>query len=52
MDKVDETQGTCKWSQKAKDALEKMNTDFNLTAGLKSFAKDCSGSMLCRNIDM
>ena len=53
MDKVDETQGTCKWSQKAKDALEKMNTDCNLTAGLEALLKIAVGArvMLRRNID-
>ena len=53
MDEVDETQGTRKWSQKAKDALEKMNTDCNLTAVLEALLKIAVGArvMLRRNID-
>ena len=53
MDEVDETQGTCKWSRKAKDALEKMNTDCNLTAGLEALLNIAVGVrvMLRRNID-
>ena len=41
MDEVNETPGTCKWSQTAKYALEKMNTDCNLTAGLEALLKIC-----------
>ena len=50
MDEVDETQGTCKWSKKAKDALEKINTDCNLTAGLLKIAVGAR-VLLRRNID-
>ena len=32
VDEVNETQGTFKWSDKAKDALKKMNSDCNLTS--------------------
>ena len=50
---VDETLGTYKWNQKAKDALQKLNSDCNLTAGLEAVLKVAVGArvMLRRNID-
>ena len=50
IDEVDETIGTYKWNQKA---LDKMNGDCNLTAGLEAVLKIAVGAhvMLHRNID-
>ena len=52
-DEVDETLGTYKCNQKAKEALDKMNGDCNLTAGLEAVLKIAVGArvMLRRNID-
>ena len=54
VDKVDETQGTLKWSDKAKEALKKRNSDCNLTAGLEALLQVAVGArvMLHRNIDV
>ena len=54
VDEVDETQGTFKWSDKAKEALKKMNSDCNLTAGLEAVLQVAVGArvMLRRNIDV
>ena len=53
IDEVDETQSTCKWNQKTKHALQKMNADCNLTAGLEAVLKIAVGAcvMLRRHID-
>ena len=52
-DEVDETLATYKWNQKTKEALDKMNGDCNLTAGLEALLKIAVGArvMLRRNID-
>ena len=54
VDKVDNTQGTYKWSDKAKEALKKMNSYCNLTAGLEAVLQVAVGAqvMLRRNIDV
>ena len=54
VDEVDETQGTFKWSDKSKEALKKMNSDCNLTAGLEAVLQVAVGArvMLHRNIDI
>jgi hypothetical protein len=48
-----ETQGTFKWSEKATEALKKLNSDCNMTAGLEAVLQVAVGArvMLCRNID-
>ena len=53
VDEVDETKGTFKWSKKATQAMEKLNHDCNLTAGLEAVLKVAVGArvMLRRNID-
>ena len=53
IDEFDETQGTFKWNDKAKEAMEKLNTDCNRTAGLEAVLKVAVGArvMLRRNID-
>ena len=53
-DEVDETQGTFKWSDKAKESLKKMNSDCNQTAGLEVVLQVAVGArvMLRRNIDV
>ena len=50
---VDERRGTFKWSKKATQAMEKLNNDCNLTAGLDAVLKVAVGArvMLRRNID-
>ena len=52
VDKVDETKGTFKWTKKAIQAKEKLNTDCNLTGRLEAMLKVAVGArvMLCRNI--
>ena len=54
VDEVDETQGTFKWSEKAKESLKKLNSDCNLTAGLEAVLQVAVGAqvMLRRNIDV
>ena len=54
VDEVNETQGTFKWSDKAKEALKKMNSDCNLTAGLEAVLQVAVWArvMLRRNIDV
>ena len=53
IDEVDETLSTYKWSQKARESLDKMNCDCNLTAGLEAVLKVAVGAhvMLRRNMD-
>ena len=53
-DEVDETQGTFKWSEKAKESLKKLNSDCNLTAGLEAVLQVAVGArvMLRRNINV
>ena len=53
VDEVDETRGTFKWSKKATQAMEKLNNDCNLTAGLEAVLKVAVGArvMLRRNTD-
>ena len=53
IDEVDETLGTYKWNDKAAEALQKLNGDCNLTAGLEAVLKVAVGArvMLRRNID-
>ena len=53
VDEVDETSSSCKWSEKAKKELEKLNKDSNLTAGLEAELTLAVGArvMLRRNID-
>ena len=52
IDEVDETLGTYKWNDKAAEALQKLNGDCNLTAGLEAVLKVAVGArvMLRRNI--
>ena len=54
-DSVDETTGTHKWSEnkKAVQALDKLNKDSNLTAGLEAVLRIAVGArvMLRRNVD-
>ena len=54
VDEVDETQGTFKWSDKAKEALKKINSDCDLTAGLEAVLQVAVRArvMLRRNIDV
>ena len=53
IDAIDETTGTRKWNKKAADALNKLNKDCNLTAGLVAELTVAVGArvMLRRNID-
>ena len=53
IDAIDETTGTRKWNKKAADALNKVNKDCNLTAGLVAELTVAVGArvMLRRNID-
>ena len=53
VDEVDETLGKYKWNQKASDALKKLNSDCNMTAGLEAVLQVAVGArvMLRRNID-
>ena len=53
IDEVDETRGKYKWNQKASDALKKLNSDCNMTAGLEAVLQVAVRArvMLRRNID-
>ena len=53
VDEVNETKGTFRWSNKATDAMHKLNTNCNLTAGLEAVLKVAVGAhvMLRMNID-
>ena len=52
-DVVDETVGKYKWTKKAASALDRLNKDCNLTAGLEAILRIAVGArvMLRRNID-
>ena len=52
-DEVDETLCKYKWNQKASDALKKLNSDCNMTAGLEAVLQVAVGArvMLRRNIN-
>ena len=52
-DEVNETVGTFKWTKKAGEELQKLNSDCNLTAGLEAVLRVAVGArvMLRRNID-
>ena len=52
-DEVNETVGTFKWTKKAAEELQKLNSDCNLTAGLEAVLRVAVGArvMLHRNID-
>ena len=54
IDEVNETvSGTFKWSKKATEEMKRLNSDYNLTAGLKAVLPVAVGArvMLRRNID-
>ena len=53
VDEIDETTSACIWTNKAANALNKVNKDCNLTAGLEAKLTFAIGArvMLCRNID-
>ena len=52
-DQIDQTSSTRKWTKKAADQLEKLNSDCNMTAGLEAKLLLAVGArvMLRRNID-
>ena len=52
-DEVNETVGTFKWTKKAAEEMQKLNSDCNLTAGLEAVLRVAVGArvMLRRNID-